>query len=105
MVVAVSQSPVRAGKGGRMLRGQLGKCSGLIVLINVLVLLHSSLASHSVSSLLMAFLKSRKTPSRMYPFLPSSQPLQNLDPSQTNSLRVVMKDRCVTTKLNKEFVE
>lgn len=60
MVVAVRQYPVGAGKAGRRLRGELGKCSGLIVLINVRVLLHSSLTSHSVLSLLMAFWKKSK---------------------------------------------
>lgn len=60
MVVAVRQYPVGVGKARRMLRGQLGKCSELIVLINVHVLLHSSLTSHSVLSLLMAFLKKSK---------------------------------------------
>lgn len=72
MVVAVRQYPVGAGKAGRRLRGELGKCSGLIVLINVRVrvLLHSSLTSHSVLSLLMAFWKKSKD-SQSHVFFPS----------------------------------
>lgn len=70
MVVAVRQYPVGAGKAGRRLRGELGKCSGLIVLINVRVLLHSSLTSHSVLSLLKAFWKKSKD-SQSHVFFPS----------------------------------